>query len=163
MKLHTALMVFKNLDVKSSRFYGCVRLGNSDLDFENLNPDFLIERTQYQIQRHSLNIIQKITFIFSFWILNEVLNLSLATTLYCFIMRSLILVSDQLQLRPLFRISEVVAYESLDCSKITRAINKQLGKWLVAGKSQTIEEFIGGRLVVLGIPNKLLFAYAGIH
>ena len=24
--------------------HGCVRLGNPDLDFENLNPDFLIER-----------------------------------------------------------------------------------------------------------------------
>ena len=24
---------------------GCVRLGNPDLDFENLNPDFPIERT----------------------------------------------------------------------------------------------------------------------
>ena len=24
--------------------YGCVRLGNPDLDFQNLNPDFPIER-----------------------------------------------------------------------------------------------------------------------
>ena len=28
-----------------SVFGFCVRLGNPDLDFENLNPDFLIERT----------------------------------------------------------------------------------------------------------------------
>ena len=26
-------------------FIGCVRLGNPDLDFQNLNPDFPIERT----------------------------------------------------------------------------------------------------------------------
>ena len=31
-------------------------------------------------------------------------------------LREPILVSDQLQLRPLFRIPEVVAYESFDCS-----------------------------------------------
>ena len=30
---------------------GCVRLGNPDLDFENLNPDFPIERT---LRAHSL-------------------------------------------------------------------------------------------------------------
>ena len=31
--------------MKSSVSRGCVRLGNPDLDFQNLNPDFPIERT----------------------------------------------------------------------------------------------------------------------
>ena len=33
------------LRLKSVLISGCVRLGNPDLDFQNLNPDFPIERT----------------------------------------------------------------------------------------------------------------------
>ena len=34
------------MDYTNNEDKGCIRLGNPDLDFENLTPDFPIERTQ---------------------------------------------------------------------------------------------------------------------
>ena len=36
------------------QYSGCVRLGNLDLDFENLNPDFRIERTLSITELHTV-------------------------------------------------------------------------------------------------------------
>ena len=41
-------------DVTHCYNLGCVRLGNPDLDFQNLNPDFPIERTRREKVRSSI-------------------------------------------------------------------------------------------------------------
>ena len=41
-----------HIEIYIDRYIGCVRLGNPDLDFENLNPDFSIERTHSFVLLH---------------------------------------------------------------------------------------------------------------
>ena len=57
-----------------------------------------------------------ISFVFSLLIINGFLKRPPSIVLPCGRLRELILVSDQLWIRTLFRIFEVVAYESFDCS-----------------------------------------------